>query len=156
LSDEREVEHFALLTVARFIGAEEVGPERYANIVANNRIQDGRSPEEVARTRQLIESLLINRQISEGYLTKPSPDPTIEQACESLSNVSISRIHATRDKLAFASEMGRLHSYLRGSEIGEPLNTRMREASISSIDANMLFHAIFPSQRMFRDMPGIE
>ncbi|MFF4632111.1 hypothetical protein [Streptomyces griseorubiginosus] len=151
LNDEREVEHFALLAVARFIGPEEVGPERYANIVANNRIRDGRSTEEVARAREIIESLLINRQLSEGYVMKSSPDPTIEQACEILSNVSISHIYATRDKLAFASEAGRLYSYIRGSEIGEPLSTRIREASTSSIDANMLFHAIIP---IAEDVPG--
>lgn len=144
LNDEREVEHFALLAVARFIGTEEVGPDRYADIVINNRTQDGRSPEEAARTKQVIESLLINRQLSEGYITELSPDLTIEQACEHLSRVSIARISATRDKLAFASEASRIYSYLRGSEVGEPLNTRMREASGSSIDANMLFHAIIP------------
>ncbi|WP_159062882.1 hypothetical protein [Streptomyces scabiei] len=151
LNDEREVEHFALLAVARFIGPEEVGPERYANIVANNRIRDGRSTEEIARARAIIESLLINRQISEGFLIEPSPDPMIEQACEYLANVSISHIYATRDKLAFASEAGNLYSYLRGSEIGEPLNTRMRESSTSSIDANMLFHAIIP---IAEEVPG--
>jgi hypothetical protein len=151
LNDDKEVRSFALLAVAKFIGQEEVGPERYAEIIANSRILKEGSSEDTERIKHTLESLLIQRQLSEGYIAPPSPDPDIEQVRERLSSVSITRIRETRDKLAFASEAGRLFSYLLGSEIGEPLTTRIREASTSSIDANMLFHAIIP---IAENIPG--
>ncbi|MFJ9395517.1 hypothetical protein ACIRQT_11655 [Streptomyces californicus] len=151
LNDDLEIRSFALLAVAKFIGQEEVGPESYAEIITNSRILKKKSPKDAERIKHTLESLLIQRQLSEGRIVPTSSDPDSEQVREQLSGVSISRMRETRDKLAFASEAGRLFSCLLGSEIGEPLTTRIHEASTSSIDANMLLHAIIP---IAENIPG--
>lgn len=141
--NDQDAQNLAWVTIGRFVGIEEVGSERWADIIMD-RVGEGKEASEVEIRKEVLKAILIDREISGENPVKPFKSTTSEDVRDRLASVDIARIREARDKIAFVSEMGNYYLYLQANDFREPFAARMRGAVNSSIDGNMLFHALVP------------
>lgn len=137
--DENSVQNLALFTIGKFLGTEEIGPQKLAEILLD-RPPSGLTKEEIEATKVRMEEILTTHR-SAGSL---APELSIEETIRQLEGTSIGRIRKTRNRIAVIAEMGNMYLHLAGSEMFEDIAPRILDATTASFDNSFLFHSIVP------------
>ncbi|WP_381567504.1 hypothetical protein [Streptomyces eurythermus] len=145
LGGRRDAVDLAAFGVASFLGDEEIGTDRLAEIVANFAGRQTKLNETEIRKGYARIKRALNAVELDGKQAFQVPRMrTTEAIIDQLGHTQFDLICDTRDKIAFVAEMGHLYLQIGGSDIAEPMASRILEASTGSITANMIFHSVVP------------
>lgn len=146
ITDRREVEDLAAITVARFFEREELGSDRLAEVIINSFKREARtrSTDEILELQDRLKSTLRQRELAGQVLSEVPTRVCIDETLMRLSKVDVDCVRETRNRLAFVAEMGNLS--WRGGAIAstDATSKRMLDSATESLETNMLFHAIIP------------
>ncbi|MGW7594820.1 hypothetical protein [Streptomyces rubiginosohelvolus] len=144
-SETQDILDLAAFTVGRFLGAEEIGSDRIAEIITAFVARNSRIPEkEMKDGLNRLKSALIAQETSGLQPLSMPKKLNMQETIDRLSKIDIKRIREVRNKLAFVANMGHLFLSIGGSGRGEPMVSRMLEASTKSTAANFLLHLSAP------------
>ncbi|MFF4485014.1 hypothetical protein ACFY0F_00735 [Streptomyces sp. NPDC001544] len=143
VANEQSIQNLAALTIGSFLGHEEVGAQKLAEIMADA-APSSATQEEREAFRASVETVLAAHELAGREALQPSTPPSMEETICRLEETEIKRIHDTRNRIAIVAQIGYIYLHVRGSAGFEDLTERTLEASTESFDANMLLYACAP------------
>ncbi|PBC98904.1 hypothetical protein BX281_6992 [Streptomyces sp. Ag82_O1-15] len=142
-TNEQSIQNLAALTIGNFLGSDEVGAQKLAEIMAEAGPSSA-TDEEREAFRSTLESILTAYELEGRDALQLSAPPGMEEAIDRLKETEIKRICEIRNRIAIVAQMGYMYLNVRGSPGFEDLTKRALEASTESFEANMLLYACAP------------
>ncbi|WP_406255254.1 hypothetical protein [Streptomyces chartreusis] len=140
---EEEIQNLTVWLLGNFLGANEVGAQKLAEIIAEIGPSTATDAERES-TRAVMEELFAARELAGDGLPSLDRVPGMEETITRLNETDIARIRELRNKFAIVAEMGFIYLNVRGSEDFEDFSMKVLEASTESLSASMLLYAAAP------------
>lgn len=144
VADQDDIDDLTALQVAYFLGSEEVGSARLAEVAAGIfRRSASISEDKRKHVGDIALSTFTRLELDGRQLTIPGA-PASEEINRRIETTSIDRIRAVREKLAFVAEIGSIIVRTGRVTATEPMTQSMLHAITESFESNMLLHAATP------------
>ncbi|MCQ9185654.1 hypothetical protein KMT30_42835 [Streptomyces sp. IBSBF 2953] len=143
VKNEQSIQLLTALTIGNFLGAEEIGTQKLADVLADGGPSTA-TKEDRKKFGETIAKILAERELAGGEPLQLSTVPTIEDTIYRLEQTPLERIFDLRNKIALVAQIGFIYLKVRGAEDFREFSLRILDASTESFDANMLLYAAAP------------
>ena len=140
----REAENAAALAVARHLGQNEIGADRFAEIVLGlfQRQEVAADDREYEQAKKEVRKVFEERDFAGEQLSPAEPWRDATTVLKRLALVPFDEILAVREQIACVAGMGDL--FLDGYGAETSMSERMLDATTKSLEVGALFHMIVP------------
>ncbi|MCC9741000.1 hypothetical protein [Streptomyces sp. MNU89] len=141
--NEQSIQLLTALTIGNFLGAEEIGTQKLAEVLADGGPSTATN-EDRREFGETVAKILAARELAGGEPLQLSTAPSMEVTIRRLKQTDLERILELRDKIALIAQVGFIYLKVRGAEDFREFSLRILDASTETIDANMLLYAATP------------
>ncbi|CAL9481461.1 hypothetical protein SUDANB108_03061 [Streptomyces sp. enrichment culture] len=141
--DEQSIQLLTALTIGNFLGVEEIGTQKLAEILADGGPSTATN-EDRKEFGEKVAKILAARELTGGEPLRLSAVPTMDDTIRRLKQTDLERILKLRDKIALVAQVGYIYLKVRGAADFQEFSRRILDASTETIDANMLLYAATP------------
>ncbi|WP_435272819.1 hypothetical protein [Streptomyces parvulus] len=141
--DEQSIQLLTALTLGNFLGAEEIGTQKLAEILADGGPSTATN-EDRKEFEEKVAKILAARELAGGEPLQLSGVPSMDETIRRLKQTDLERILKLRDKIALVAQVGYIYLKVRGAADFQEFSRRILDASTETIEANMLLYAAAP------------